>query len=157
MTPGDQFLLAVLACILAVSAVSDLRHLRIPNAHVLMVLGVFLLGAPILLSLPEISSRLICAAVTFGIGFGLFSLRLFGGGDVKMMAAVMLYVPAGSLVLFLWLFSLALLASSLVAVGLKHTEIAGLRGWKSYRARGHVPVAVSIFLATFGLALAGAV
>lgn len=141
--------------ILSASAISDLRYLRIPNTHVLAVLLVFAVAAPMSLSLGEFAARFIAAAVTFALGFGLFSIRMFGGGDVKMMAAVMLLVPTDRTALFLLCFALALLVSTLAIVVLQRSAPAGLQRWESCRAQGHVPVGLAIFAAVGSLAVLG--
>lgn len=70
------------------------------NLHVLAVLCVFDV-APFLPSWSELALRLTAAALAFAAGFVLFALRMLGGGDVKMMAAVFLLVPASDNLLFL--------------------------------------------------------
>jgi prepilin peptidase CpaA len=143
MDIGLAGLLAILP-ILGASAVSDLRALRIPNLHVLAVLCVFAICAPFLPSWSELALRLTAAALAFAAGFVLFALRMLGGGDVKMMAAVFLLVPASDNLLFLQFFSVALLMVSVGMMILQRLP-AGVRpAWQSARLQGHVPVAVAI-------------
>ncbi len=151
MNGGDQIAL-VLACgILAASAMSDLHRLRIPNAHVILMILLFLAAAPLLLSMQELQARLAVAAIAFGIGFSLFSFGFLGGGDVKLMAATLLFVPSAEVPAFLLIFSAALLASSLTMLVLQRSRLAALQAWESFRTVGHVPMAVSIFLAAAGV------
>ena len=152
MDPQFLLLLAVLPIILA-SAASDLRALIIPNSHVLTALALFLLAAPFLLAWPEILSRLITASITFAAGFVLFILRLFGGGDVKMMPVLLLFVPSTSLVQFLQLFAISLLIVSLGALMLQAAPVAKRLGWESTRMKRHVPVGVAMALSVALLAL----
>lgn len=147
MTAAETLTLLALQAILVASTVSDLRHLRIPNTHVLLVIALFVVSAPLVLTWPEFASRILAAAIAFGIGFVLFALRLFGGGDVKMMAALLLLVPSAELVLFLRLFAVALLASSLAMLALQRLPAGQRPGWDSVRSAGHVPVGVSMALA----------
>jgi prepilin peptidase CpaA len=153
MTLAEIIPLLPAIAVLAASASSDLRYLRIPNSHVLLMLGIFVVTAPFVLTLPELGTRLLAASIAFGVGFVLFALRMFGGGDVKMLSALLLLVPSPDIVLFLRFFAGALLISSLGMVVLQRVAVGERLGWESSRRRGHVPVAVSIFLATVCLVL----
>lgn len=145
-------LLPLLLCLplLAASALSDLRDLKIPNSHVLAMLS---LAAVVLWFLPpgEIGSRLIAALVTFGIGFGLFSLRLVGGGDVKMLPVLMLLVPSQQIAGFLQMLSAALLTGSLAKMALQNTALAQGSGLRGLRSAGRLPMAVCFLGAVLGL------
>ncbi len=143
----DWTLVPLLAIVCA-AARSDLRHLRIPNSHVLVVLALFVLTAPFLPGWSELGARLLAAAIAFAVGFVLFVLRLFGGGDVKMLPAILLMVPSDNQLVFLQLFAGSLLVTSLGALALQRLPAAQRLGWQSVRTAGHVPV---------GVAMAGAV
>ncbi len=143
MDAGLAGLFAILP-ILAASAVTDLRDLRIPNQNVLLVLCVFVACVPFLPSWTELGLRLFAAGLAFASGFALFALRMFGGGDVKMMAAVFLIVPAADHIMFLQLFSFALLLTSIGIVVLQRLPADWRPSWQSARLQGHVPVAVAI-------------
>jgi prepilin peptidase CpaA len=150
---ADDLLLLVLMPIILASAVSDLRSLRIPNLHVLVALGLFALLAPIAVDWPELALRLQIAAITFAIGFALFALRLIGGGDVKMMAVVLLYVPSEDVIIFLRLFAIALGAASVGALVIQRAPVFRRLGWSSVHTPRHVPVGVAIAAAVVVLAL----
>jgi prepilin peptidase CpaA len=149
----ELLLLLIFLPIIIGSAVSDFQSLKIRNVQVLVALGLFLMASPFLLGMEELAIRLFAAAVTFGICFVLFSLRLIGGGDAKMMPVVILFVPSGELVLFLRIFAGALLLVSLGSLLLQRNP--GLRpaGWASVHARRQVPVGVAMALAVAALAL----
>ncbi|MEZ5796211.1 MAG: prepilin peptidase [Paracoccaceae bacterium] len=150
MTAADLHLLALVP-ILVIAAVSDLRHLRIANLHVLLALGLFLIAAPFVLTWPELTDRLLVAAIAFALGFALFALGLFGGGDVKMMPVILLFVPSGDLVLYLRLFAAALLLVTLAARAAQALPEARKPAWQSLRSRGHVPVGVAMALSVMML------
>lgn len=152
MTP-DALLLLVLVPIICASAVSDLRHLRIPNGHVLLAICAFAIAAPLALTFPELSYRLLAAAITFAVGFALFALRMFGGGDAKMMPVVMAFVPSQEVGPFLQIFALALGAVCLGALVLQRAPLFRRLGWESVRAQRHVPVAVAMAAAVILLAI----
>jgi prepilin peptidase CpaA len=153
MTTELVLLLIFLPIILA-SAVSDFQHLKIRNLQVLVAFGLFATASPFLLGIEELSIRLMAAALTFSICFVLFSLRLIGGGDAKMMPVVILFIPSGELVLFLRIFAGALLLVSLGSLFLQRTP--GLRrpGWASAHDRRQVPVGVAMALAVVALTTA---
>lgn len=98
----------VLALLLGVTIVTDLKSRTIPNWLTLMValLGVafcLMSGLPFW---PELSLRLGQAVLVLaGFGF-LFSRGLMGGGDVKLIAALALWFNFSTLVSFLVLMSL---------------------------------------------------
>ena len=82
---------------LCASAVSDLRHRSIPNLLTgsMAVVGVLLsvTGSGVL----GAGSALLAGAVTLAIGLLLQVARLVGGGDVKLFAAMAMWIgPKGS-------------------------------------------------------------
>jgi prepilin peptidase CpaA len=87
-------LLAALAIALVVAAVTDLRSRRIGNE----LTAAIALAAPLFwwasgLSLwPGAAGQLAVAAITFAICAGLFAIRAMGGGDVKLLAALALWI-----------------------------------------------------------------
>lgn len=113
-TTGAQAgLMLALAGLLLWAAIGDLRAYIIPN---------WLNGVIALLALPwwlvladGDGSRLLDIALTqsliavaaFAICAVLFALGAFGGGDVKMLAALLLWVPPGHVALVLVVMSLA--------------------------------------------------
>ena len=77
---------------LADAALSDFRRYLIPNRDALILLAGFALYAWARDLTPvEIMSHLGAAAVLFVVGALLFALRVWGGGDVKLLAAVGLW------------------------------------------------------------------
>lgn len=142
--------LVALAPVLIWVAVSDLREMRIPNLVVVIALGCFVLWMP-LLGWGEVGLRVLAAAVTFAIGYVLFALRAFGGGDVKFLSALMLFVPSAAVAQFLLLLSGALVLGSVISLTLQSAPVAARLGWKSVQARGKLPMGIS--LAMSGLAL----
>ncbi|MDV7269942.1 prepilin peptidase [Thioclava sp. A2] len=146
---ADLLLLALVLPLVVAAALSDLRRLKIPNSYVLVAVVIFLGVAPVLLTLDDLGARVLGAGIALAIGFVLFGLRLFGGGDVKMMAALMLFVPVGASALFMQMFSLALLVT---AGGMLFVQRAGGHpDWASVQARGKMPVGVPMALAVAGL------
>lgn len=86
-------LLIIFAASLALlwAAASDAMRFTIPNGAVLALAALFLPYALIELSPLAILAHAGVALTAFAIGAGLFALRVMGGGDVKLIAAVGLW------------------------------------------------------------------
>lgn len=97
MARGTIFygLLTGLAIALLVAAFTDVRRRQIDNG----LNSALALAAPLFwwasgLSLwPGIPLQFGLAVAAFAIGAGLFALRVLGGGDVKLLAALALWLP----------------------------------------------------------------
>lgn len=105
-----------------VAALSDVTSFRIPNwltglTAVLFFPMALLTGMP----LPEFGLHVLAGAILFVLGYILFALRLFGGGDAKMMAAAGLWFGTTQSMEFLILTSLA---GGLLA--------AAIAGWSAF-------------------------
>ena len=100
--------LCLLPSLMIVAALTDVSSFRIPNwltglTAVLFFPMALLTGMP----LTEFAWHLVAGAVLFVLGYVLFSLRLFGGGDAKMMAAAGLWFGTSQSMEFLIMTSLA--------------------------------------------------
>ena len=104
-----DFLVAILAAMLIIAATGDLRSRIIPNW---LNAAIALLAIPFWwitgLSLwPEIASQI---GVSLGV-FALFALAfrfgMMGGGDVKLVAALALWLPIGAVVKLIVIMSIA--------------------------------------------------
>lgn len=116
-----------LAC-LATAAYTDFKSLTIPNA-VSIAIGViwsvlfalfwiFNVGV-----LPSLLSSFLSAALVFGITFALFSLKLFGAADSKIMTVLALWMGIHGFLEFLFYTVMAGGVLALVAIVLKRTSI----------------------------------
>ena len=88
-------LMALLAVLMIVAAVSDLRTRTISNR---LNAAIALLAIPFWITSglalwPEIPLQFGAAFAVFLVFAGLFALGAMGGGDVKMIGAVMLWIP----------------------------------------------------------------
>ncbi|MEH6789032.1 A24 family peptidase [Parasphingorhabdus sp.] len=105
-------LLGGLAIALIVAAVTDIRSRHISNGLNLAIA----LGAPLfwiasgIAFWPDMVGRIGLAAVIFTIFAGMFAIGAMGGGDVKLLTALALWVP--------WLAFLELLVIMSIAGGL---------------------------------------
>jgi prepilin peptidase CpaA len=103
------FLIALLAAALAAACVCDWRSRRIPNK---LNLAIALLAIPFwwatgVSAWPGVAIQLALCAGVFAIFSLAFRLGAMGGGDVKMLAALALWMPAGSLLRLLVIMSIA--------------------------------------------------
>ena len=93
-------------CVFA--ALHDVNRLTIPNwlnvtLAVLFVPAAFVSGVP----MEIIGGHLITALCAFLIAFGLFAFNIVGGGDAKMIPAVMLWVGPSASITFLFVMAVA--------------------------------------------------
>lgn len=108
-----QFTILAFAGLLIAAAASDWRSLMIPNRYCLALVALF--PSYVIAKGGDVVwlGHLFYGAGAFAVGFILFSLRLCGGGDVKLFAAVALWAgPA----LFLPMTIYTALCGGLMAV-----------------------------------------
>jgi len=85
---------------------------------------------------PDIALRIGVAFVIFGIFAVLFMLRMMGGGDVKMIAALALWLPFHALIVMLTVMALA---GGVITVGLLIRQ-----RWRPNAERPEIPYGVAI-------------
>jgi prepilin peptidase CpaA len=112
-------LLIALAIALVVAAFTDIRRRQIDN----WLNAAIALGAPAFwwasgLSLwPEVAMQLGVALAAFAVLAGMFALRLMGGGDVKLLTALALWVTPYAFMQLLVVMALAGGVLTIVMVG----------------------------------------
>ena len=135
-------LLAALAIALVFAAVTDLRRRQIDNwLNVAIALGAPLFWLASGLSLGSVGIQLAVAFAAFAVLAGLFAIGAMGGGDVKLLTALALWIePTGFLKL---LIIMALLGGVLTIVcGAWHI---------ARRNKGKIAVPYGIAIASAGL------
>ncbi|MEQ8357714.1 MAG: prepilin peptidase [Kiloniellaceae bacterium] len=110
-----QFTILAFAGLLIAAAASDWRNLTVPNSYSLALAGLF--PSYVLASGGGVDwmSSLIYAGVAFAAGFLLFTLRICGGGDVKLFAVVALWAGPAFFVPMLFYTTVS---GGLLAVGM---------------------------------------
>jgi prepilin peptidase CpaA len=103
------FLVVLLACGLAAAAVIDWRSRTIPNwLNIAFALGAipywWAIGLPLW---PGVAIHAGVALAVFGVFAVAFALNMMGGGDVKMLAALALWLPPLALLKLLVIMSVA--------------------------------------------------
>jgi len=142
----DLMPLVLVAPLLAWGAVSDLRRMRIPNAVSLVLVAVFAVAAAVAPP-DDLLPRVAIAAAVFAAGLLAYLFGLFGGGDVKMLSALLLFVPVPTLLLFAYVFSAAMLVGIAAVLALRRLPAARRSGWKSISGATGFPMGLSIALA----------
>ena len=139
--PFKYGLLAALAIALLVAAVTDLRSRHIGN----WLNGGIALAAPLfwwasdLALWPDIALQLGVALATFAVLAALFALKAMGGGDVKLLTALALWVAP---MLFLKLLIIMALVGGVL------TLVFGVRNvMRRQRERLAIPYGVAIAMA----------
>jgi prepilin peptidase CpaA len=102
-------LIAILAAALAVAAFGDWRSRTIPNR---LNAAIALLAIPFwwangLALWPDIAVQIGVAAAIFALFALAFRFGAMGGGDVKLVAALALWLPAGAVLKLLVIMSIA--------------------------------------------------
>src|SRR3712207_5580018 len=102
-------LIGALALMLLVAALWDLKSRTIPNwLNAAIALGAIPFWWVTGLALwPDVALQIGVAAAVFGLFAIAFSLGGMGGGDVKMVAAVALWLPYQALIMLLVIMSIA--------------------------------------------------
>ena len=139
--PFKYGLLAMLAIALLVAAFTDLRSRRIGN----WLTGAIALGAPLfwwasgLAPWPDVALQVGVAALTFAVLAALFAIRAMGGGDVKLLTALALWIEPLQFVRLI--LAMALLGGVLtIAFGAWHVM-------RRQREKLAIPYGVAISLA----------
>jgi prepilin peptidase CpaA len=145
--PFKYGLLAALAIALLIAAFTDLRSRRIGN----WLTGAMALGAPLFwwasgLGWADVALQLGVALATFAVLAGLFALRAMGGGDVKLLTALALWIAP---VPFVKLVVIMTLLGGVLTLGFGAWHVA-----RRQRHKLAIPYGVAISLA--GLWVIGA-
>lgn len=136
----------LLAPVLMAVAYFDLRFMRIPNILSLIVLAVFAV-ALIFFPPADLLARLVIASSVFLLGLIGFSFRLIGGGDVKILSALMLVVPTSGIAVFANVFSISMVAGIILVLAIRRFPQINSLGWKSFGGSHKFPMGLSIALA----------
>lgn len=144
--PSALLPLILLAPVLLAVGYFDLRYMRIPNALSLIALAIFALCAA-LAPPDDLMFRLGAAAAVLALGFIAFALGLVGGGDVKILACLVLFVPFAGLAQFAQNFALALSLGITVLLALRRVPALQRSSWRGFSERRGFPMGISIALA----------
>ncbi len=152
--PARLVSVAAFVAMLLACAWSDARAYRIPNR---LVAGIVLIYPAFCLAAPEHATplaALLGAAIGLAVGYLAFCMNLFGAGDGKLLAAVLLWAGPDA-----WLFTLLItgLFGGVLAFLMATSQLASptaSAGWSSrwQHVRG-LPVPYGVAIAMAGLTL----
>jgi prepilin peptidase CpaA len=97
----DLMALLGFVAVLAAAAISDVRHFIVPNRYcvsIVLLYGIHVLASPVPVSW---TGGLIVAGASLAVGFALFAVKAFGGGDVKLFVAASLWAGGGHIAQFI--------------------------------------------------------
>jgi prepilin peptidase CpaA len=137
------FPLLLASPILLITILFDLRLMRIPDPITLALLALFILIVPWTVTAPELASRVGLGLICLVLGFIAFAFGKIGGGDVKILAALMLLIPVNRLSLFLLIFALCLILGVAVILLIRAGFANPASRWKFLRSR-EFPMGISI-------------
>jgi prepilin peptidase CpaA len=103
----EIFAAAATMILLVAVGISDITRYRIPNVIVYAIVIAFLVGAAFNFAWPAVGWAVAAGVAMFLLGAGLFAIGLFGGGDVKLFAAMALWTGFADLPRFLLVLSAA--------------------------------------------------
>lgn len=142
---------------MAFAAANDLFTMKIPNKISLVLVGGFVVVALLTrMPLETFGTNLAIGFAVLGVTFTLFSLKLLGGGDAKLIAAGGVWIGANHIVEYLAFVTIFGGVLSLVILGYRNwfpAERLALPGWaqRLHMAKGPIPYGIAI--AAGGLAI----
>lgn len=143
--------LVLITPLLVTMALCDLKDLKISNRLVLTMLAGFILSAPLFLSGHEAAYRAITGCAVFALGVAGFAFRLWGGGDVKAIAVLTLFVPGYSLLLFAFTFSASMALGMIIVLTGRFLLGSPNFHWSALRPEAGYPMGVSIAMSGISL------
>ncbi len=139
MTPSDWIEILAAAgtvLLLLAAAATDVARYRIPNVIVYAIVATFLVGAAFNFAWPTTALAILAGVVMFLVGAGLFAAGLFGGGDVKLIAAMALWTGFAGLPRFLLVMTAAGGLLGLLWLARRRRHRAALAGNAAISAEG---------------------
>lgn len=134
----------MLAALLVAVILFDLRQMRLPNWLSLSFVALFVIAVAWVLPMSEMIWRVGVAGAVLLIGMAANAARLLGGGDVKVFAALVLFVPTGAVLSFILLFCICLFVGILALLAVRHLLRGGQTGWIGLNVGERYPMGVSI-------------
>ena len=150
LNDSPDWILWVLALLLVAALVEDAVRLRISNLLSLAIVVLAVVAMAVVGFETAVWQNAVVFAVILAIGTFLFATGKFGGGDVKLFAATMLWVDFEGA---LRLLAAILIAGGLLAVVVVIGRVAAPATWGKhavvFRKGGGIPYGVAIALGTF--------
>ncbi|MDX8347268.1 prepilin peptidase [Cognatiyoonia sp. IB215446] len=115
---------------------SDMKRMKITNQSMMVLFAAFVVTGPFALGFPDYFWHLLHGPIVLVIGMALWALRLMGGGDAKMYAAMSPYFAVADWFLILMVFTAAAFAGVITHSLFRFTPLRRLApDWESWTAR----------------------
>lgn len=138
--------LFLVLCVFA--ALHDINRLTIPNWLNLSLAALFVpAGLVSGVPLEILGGHVLAGALAFVIAFGLFAFRIFGGGDAKMIPAVVLWMgPSAALPFTYWMAMVGGACALALWLGRRAIPAAAVPGFMRapFEPKAGVPYGVAI-------------
>lgn len=140
----EVLVLVIFPGLVVLAATMDMFTMTIPNKLCLALIAAFFFAVPFIgMSLIDVSFHVLAALVALGLTFLLFASGMFGGGDAKLTAGIVLWLGP----------SLALDFMIIAALfgGLLTTALVLMRSFPTYTAAIQVPWASRLLSKEVGI------
>jgi prepilin peptidase CpaA len=143
----DEILVGILAAMIVAAAIWDLRTRTIPNSlnAAIALLAIPFWWASGLAFWPDVALQLGLGVAVFGLFAIVFAFGAMGGGDVKMVGALALWLPPQAVLAMLVIMSLAGGLLTIVMVARHHLA----------KAKHQLEIPYGVAIAVGGLWLIG--
>lgn len=143
LAPVDLYVALAFVPLLLITALFDLREMRIPNWLSWAGLAVFAATLPVL-GIDAWFMRALVGLAAFVICFGLFAVNWLGGGDAKIFPVTMLFVPMSHIAIYMFSFSVAMIVGMIV-IWLARQQFSHPQArWVSMKPGAAFPMGISI-------------
>ncbi len=140
--------------LLAFALVSDIRNFKIPNVIPTALLAFFLFYAFMYLTPAELGRHLMIGGIALLAGVALFVFRILGGGDIKLMVAILVWAGPRHGMSFVMLTAVVGGVLAIMLLGLRKS-VAGEPFSKEYSISSQVDVWMRRGVYPYGVAICG--
>lgn len=165
MTASISIITAASIFLFLYAAWSDFRLWKIPNGAVLALITLYVLGAALRLMMADdpgatlfspagIGGDLAAGLMLFVLGFGLWSLKLFGAGDAKLFLPIGLFIGWQGMLpfaVFLLIGGIATLLALKLPMPLQFAQFAVVMRLQEIRATRKIPYGVIMVAAALAV------
>jgi prepilin peptidase CpaA len=149
---SPAWLIVILIAAVAAAAVEDAMRLRISNITCVVIFLAAIVAMALQAFPLELWQNLVVFALILAVGTAVFATGHMGGGDVKLLACVGLWMNFSAA---MWLVASALIAGGLLAIAfIASRPFRGKAGENNKRASKNIPYGLAI-AAGAGLVFSG--
>ncbi len=125
----------------------DLRFMLLPNRLAALFVVLFLATVPWSIPLDVVAWRIGVGLLVLVIGMGANAAGLLGGGDVKVLAALILFIPYQKLLPFAFILCICMIIGIVLLLALRRALRGDDVSWRGLQENGRYPMGISIGLA----------